>query len=172
MESHDITDYRLGETNQVLRLDSVEDNRALIEGLLAQAQRYVYIVSRNLDPLLYDTPSVADAISRLVREHSRAHVHILITHPELLVKRGHALVRLAQQLSSKIKLMQPSEERRNFNEALLIVDGVGYIHRDMADRMEGLGSFHDPFHARMAQETFDALWQRATPISDLRPMLI
>ena len=54
----------------------------------------------------------------------------------------------------------------------MIVDGTGFIHRDLADRYEGLADFANRGHASELQRKFEEMWSIATPDPNLRQMTI
>ena len=164
--------YKLGEDDETLELSTSAENRQVALAMAQQAQRSIYIMSRNLDPAIYDHQDLADALSQLARSHRYAEIHILVQDSEPVVKRGHRLVELARRLSSIVAIHNPDEEHAHVNEALFIVDSVGYIKRTMSDRFEGVASFHSPLAARELADHFNDIWARSKPDPQLRRLHI
>lgn len=158
----------LGASDRLFETARAEElGRVLLE-LAQQARRTLDLVSRHLDPPLYDREDFVDAVKQLVLGSSRARVRLLVLDPAPVVTHGHRLVPLAQRLSSYVELRVPAPEHREFNEAWLVADKDGYAHRRFSDRYEASCNFHDPRLATHLTNRFDELWQRAQPDPNLR----
>ena len=148
--------------------DQVEiaDSRQLAELSLAltlQCTRYLDIVSRHLDPVVYDNDGFFEAVKRVALGNRYARIRLLITDSRPLVTRGHRLLDLAMRLPSFIAVRGPAAQHRDFNEAFLLADSVGYVHRRFADRCEGTANFCDRRRCAALGERFEELWERGTP---------
>ena len=153
----------LGETDLAIEIERAEPLREVLLALTQQARRTLDIVSRHLDPPLFDRDDFVAAVKQLVLGSTRAQVRVLILDPAPVTSHGHRLVPLAERLSSYIQLRVPAPEHREFNEAWLVADRDGYAHRRFSDRYEGTANFHDPRLAVHLTNRFDELWQRAQP---------
>ncbi len=164
----DFERFVLKQDSQTVNIDTSEECRLAALSMVRQATRGIDIVSRQLDPQMYDNRDFCEAVSQLVVGSQRARVRALLCHSGPVVKRGHRLVTLSQRLSSFIEMRVPAREFDDYNAAFLIVDGAGVIHRTLSDRFEGAVNFNDP---RMAQELarqFEEMWQTAVPDVNLR----
>lgn len=164
----DFERFVLKQDAQAVSVDSSEACRIAALSMVRQAARSVIIISRQLDPQLYDNDEFCQAVSQLVVGSSRAQVRALLRHVDPAVKRSHRLVALAQRLSSFVELRVPAREFDDYNAAVLVVDDAGIIHRRHSDRFEASVNFNDP---RMAQELgrqFEEMWQTAVPDVNLR----
>lgn len=162
----------LGVSDAVLELDDSATVGAALLALASQARRSIEIVSRHLDPVLYDTDAFAAALRGLVVDSRRAQVRMLVLDPSPVVSRGHRLVELAQRLSSYVAIRVPGPEHREFNEAWLVADNTGYLHRRFSDRFEAVANFADRRFATHLANRFDEIWQRAQPDPNLRRLHI
>ncbi len=145
-----------------LAFDRSEPLREVCLALAAQARLSLDIVSRHLDPALFDTEPFSAAVKDLVRENSRrAQVRILVLDSATLVSRGHRLVDLGQRLTSAIALRVPAPEHRDFNEAWLVADNTGYVYRRFSDRFDAEADFSDRRRAQSLTNRFEELWNRA-----------
>jgi hypothetical protein len=162
----------LGQTTGKLRVDSSDKIRDLSLAMVSQARRLLDICSRHLDPLLYDNPPFVDAVKRLALASRMSRVRIIVLDPGPLVSRGHRLIELAGHLSSFIEIRCPGPDHRDFNEAMLIADETGFIHRLMADRFEGAASFDDPPEALELLRKFDEIWERGEPDPNFRRLYV
>ena len=163
---------RLGASDDTLEVTtSAEGNRAAA-ALAGQARASVDIVTRDLDPALYDEPDFLEGLRRLATGSRRARIRILVRDPLPAVRRGHRLLALAARLPSYISLRVPATQHQSYNKAFLVADGQGYLYRELADRFEGVARFNDPAQARMLLRDFDDMWEVARLDPNLRQMLV
>src|SRR3569623_653391 len=149
-----IDDFNLDETSTPLSLETSEDNRAAALRLVQQARRSLDIYSRDLDK------AIQGAVRILVKDSSRA------------VKYGHRLIPLCQRLTSFIEIRRPPEEYRDYNEAFMVVDRLGYLHRKLADRYEGTAYFNAGHEARRLLIFFEEVWRASTSDPNLRRLYL
>ena len=164
----DFERFVLKEDSQSVAIDTSEECRLAALSMVRQAARSIEIVSRQLDPQMYDNREFSEAVNQLIVGSQRARVRALLRHSDAVVKRGHRLVTLFQRLSSFIELRVPARDFDEYNAAFLIVDGAGVIHRTLSDRFEGTVNFNDPRTARELTRQFEAMWRTALPDASLR----
>ena len=164
----DFERFLLKEDSESVDIDTSEACRIAAVSMARQAARSIEIVSRNLDPPMYDNAEFCDAVSQLVVGSRRARVRAVIRDTDRIVKGGHRLVPLAQRLASFIELRVPAKEYEEFNAAFLIVDGAGVIHRRLSDRFEATVNFNNPRMAGELARQFEEMWQTAAPDVNLR----
>ena len=137
----------------------------------AAAHRHLRIRSVLLDPLLYDTEAFAAIVSALARRHAQTLVRILISDASLIVNEGHRLLTLARRLPSKVLIRKPREtpnEGSAEEPAFLLADASAIV---MQPKSGGYVGFVDLRGAALAHNRmleFDAAWERAVEIPDLR----
>ncbi len=158
----------LGETTGEYALTSREDSRAAAALLANMARRQIDLFTADLEPAVYDQEAFVDALSRLAISHPRARIRILAKDFERTVKEGHRLVEAARRLSSYVEIRRVHEDYRDNNETFLLVDDYGLLHRRHAPRYEGVFSCKAPLEVRRLRATFDEIWERSEPDSDLR----
>jgi predicted DNA-binding protein with PD1-like motif len=164
----DLNGYVLGETDSPIELSSAADNHDVTLAMIRQARREIYLLSYDLDSMILDHEDIISALSDFARDNRFSHVHILLQTPEKAMRHGHRLVSLAQRLSSSIQIHQPGEEHRSVIESFIVVDGIGVIRRQFADRFEGIANFKAPIDARDMRAHFVSMWERSTPEIRLR----
>lgn len=164
--------YTLGEDDALLDITTAEENHELALALIRQARHEVFIMSYDLDPQVLSHEDIAEALSAFVRQSRQAHARILVQKSDKVVNHGHRLVPLAHRLSSSISLNRPGFEHRDFFEAFMVVDGIGYYQRLLADRFEGTGSFKAPIQGRDLRALFHTMWERSEPDPQLRRLQI
>ena len=164
----DFQRFVLKEDSQSVVIDTSEACRLAALSMVGQAARGIDIVSRQLDPQMYDNREFCEAVSELVLGSRRARVRVLIRHTDPVVKRGHRLVTLSQRLSSYIEIRVPAREFDEYNAAFLLVDGAGVIYRTLSDTFEGSVNFNDPRRSHELGRQFEAMWQTAVADVNLR----
>ncbi len=158
----------LGETNEEFRLERSGEIAEIGLSLATQTRRSLDIVSRHLDPVLYDDDLFVAALRKLVVENHRAQVRVLVLDSAPVITRSHRLVDLAQHLSDFISIRVPAPEHKEFNEAWLVADNTGYIHRRFSDRFEATANFAARRVASNLTNRFEELWNRAQVEANLR----
>lgn len=164
--------YLLGGTDTEIALTSSSDNRHAALALVLQAKRSVQIFSRDLDAPVYDQTPFIQTLTTLATRSRHTRILILVQNTERVVVEGHRLVELSRRLSSFIEIRKPHSDFREYNQALLIADGVGMLRRPIADRYQGTLNFKAPLAAREYSEFFTQVWERSAPDPNLRQLHI
>jgi hypothetical protein len=168
----DFSKNKLGDTQQLYELDSSEAHQQAVILMANQGRKTLEIVSRELDPQVYDDQRVADALKQLALYSRYSKIRILVFETTAIAKRGHRLLDLAMKLPSFIEIRKPGKEHRTFNQAFLIADGVGYIHQPDAARYEAQMDFKRRKIAGALQKTFDDMWDKSEADMNLRRLNI
>ena len=130
-----LDEHILGEaTFESLRVETREDNAKVALALVKQCNQKLAIISHDLDPFVYNQPEFVEAVRQLALKGRYVDIRILVFEPELIVRKGHKLVDLATKISSYIEIRKPSSQYKKFNEAVLIVDDIGYLFRESIER--------------------------------------
>jgi hypothetical protein len=163
-----VDDFTLGENRELLELSSREEHRTLGLHMLNQARHSIDIISRNLDPTIFDRPAMTDAIRSMVTQQKRSRVRIIIRDNTALVKDGHHILLLAQRLTSYISIHKLPRSYNDFNEAMLLVDGTGYIRQPQSDLYAGYACFNAPGQVRDFESKFQEIWDASQPDPECR----
>jgi hypothetical protein len=161
-------ELRLGVSDIEIELNSRADACYATDLMVEQAQLSLNIFSRDLDPAIYERASFIEAVTRLCRRHRNSHVHFLVNDPVAAIRRSPRLLELSRRLSSSIEIRQPHTDYLNYNEAFLVADQCGLIHRDFSDRYEGTVNFHAPVEAARKLEYFKEVWERSSSNPEFR----
>ncbi|MFH0341099.1 MAG: hypothetical protein ACHBNF_03005 [Chromatiales bacterium] len=161
-------EYTLGRSRIPIKLVTRGGHHEAMLRMVTQSRRTIDMVSRHLDPLIFDEREMVDAFKRLALANRNVKIRILILDPSPLLHRVHRLVELALRLSSFFELRTPPPEHRNYNESMLIADQKAYVRSPLSDRYEGVANFHAPDVAKELLRRFDDLWQTALPDPNLR----
>ena len=170
---YNFADYKLGESSdETLKIKTRQRNAEAALELVKQCKLKLAIISSDLDPYIYDQFDFIEALKNLALKGRYVKIRILVFEPEKIVRRGHKLLDLAGKISSFIEILKPAPDFKNFNEAVLIADEVGYLFRENAERYEGKVNFNSPRESKYLLEVFDNMWETAKPDPNLRRMHI
>ena len=165
-----MVDYKqmvLGEFQDPIDLANSDANRQVAITLTRQARRSVDIFTRDLDKKLYDNRDFLDGLQNLA-VNNRGLIRILVKDSDRAVKYGHRLIALSQRLTSFIEIRKVAEDFREYNEAFLVADEIGYAHRKHADRFEGIARFNAAKEAVNLLVFFNEVWRHSAPDPNLR----
>lgn len=153
---------------------AVTDRKGAVDAtvaLAAGARRRIRILSRSLDPGLYDDPRVIEALRTFATSTTDAEVRLLVLDAAA-IQRAHApLLGLAQRLPSVFQfreLADPVDRARA--DAFLATDNGGCYHREFGHRFDGEALLSGAGRARQLCEAFDPVWERSRPCSELRAL--
>jgi predicted GNAT family N-acyltransferase len=155
-----------------LVLEGRTDIRTAGVRMAAQARRELCLLTRDLDPPLYDNLAFIAAVRRLARDRRDLPVKILVLDATPLVRKGHRMVPLIHRLTSRIAVRCVPEAQRERIDAFLVADQAGYILRLQADIYRATADFHAPLEARRLHAKFLALWEQAEPSQELQRLYL
>ena len=165
-------ELQLGVSSTEIELASRTDTLHATDLMLEQTRNTLDIFSRDLDPDLYDRQTFLDALSRLCLRNRKARVRLLVQEPVVAVKRGNRLIELARRLSSSIEIRQPHPDYHYYNEAFLVADECGLVHRGLSDRFEGMANFYNPVETRRKLDFFTEVWERSEQNPEFRRLYL
>ena len=164
--------YELGHTDETVDIGTRDENRIAVVKMAQQCQRTIEIISRELDPDLFDNSEFLDAVKAMVLKNRRSSVRILVFAPKTIVSRRHRLIDLSRTLPTYMEIRVPAKEYQEFNEMVFVADSTGYLHRLYTERFEAKVNFNDKRVARYLVKEFDEMWERANQDINLRQLSI
>ena len=139
--------------------------------VISRARREIRLFTRDLEATLYAQPALVEALRAFATAGRGPMVRVLVIEPERLRVDGHALLPLAQRLSSVFALRTPVDpEDRQAAEGYLVADETAYVFRPLATRFEGSACLDGPARARQLAQAFDRRWERARELTELRAL--
>ena len=144
--------------------------REAAEIVAATARRHIRIFSPHLEPEIFESQTLLDALSTVARQHRYSEVRILIVHNDLIVSRGHRLVDLSRALPSSVMLRKLNYNPGDYPGSYLLADTQGVVHRPEEDDDHGYACSDYPSRAKELAEQFDQLWERSYPDPELREL--
>ena len=164
----DNKNYKFNKDENDISLSSRDEVKIINIAMAQQTSRTIDIISRYLDPAIFDTPDFIDAIKNLSISSKFTKIRILIKDSDPMTKNGHRLIDLIQQLTSSIEVRKISEEYKSYGEAFTLFDGKGVIYLRHSDRYEGLANFNRPRLATELSNFFNEVWEHSAPDANLR----
>ena len=139
---------------------------------IPRALRRVCILSTRLDPDIYDRDPVRDALLEFATSHPQAEVQMLVREPQALARSGHRLLRLAQRLSSHVRLRALPPACPTPEDEFLVADTGAVLCWQHARPLRGYGVLHAPAEARRLGEAFEELWSTSEEAPELRRLAL
>lgn len=146
--------------------------RELSQRLAEKARRELLILASDLDPDYYDRAPFVEAVRRLALGSPHQPVRVLLREPRAVALKGHRLIALARQLSSRIAIRRLGEDFRDRQDAFLIADGRGYCLRRLAGAAEAVADLDGPRQARLLRAEFEQMWERGDVDGELRRLFL
>ena len=162
----------LGESQDKLAIDTIEENRLGAIALAKQAKRSLHIFSYDLDPLIYDNNEFVDAVKDLAIGHSQSYVQIILQDSRKVIDKGHRIIELARRISSSIQIRKTPPELKSAAQAFMIADKTGLLYRSVGERFEGHINFNDRFECKHLLDFFTNTWEHSNPDPELRRLHI
>ena len=164
----------LGKDNEDRLLDTAIENRDAVIALAKQARFSLNLLTRDLDPRVFDNAELERCIFNLARTHKSADIRILVIDSSSAVNRGHCLIRLAQKLTSSVHIHNPAAEHSGELATFMVADKVGMLHRPLSTshNYEAVVNFMSPLRSGELNDYFDQIWERSTPDSKIRRLYI
>lgn len=159
-------------TNNDISLAHRDEVKIINVAMTQQATRNLDILSRHLDPGVFDSMDFLDAVKQLSISSKFTKIRILIGDSDPMTKNGHRFIDLIQQLTSSIEVRKISEEYKSYNEAFSLFDGKAVIYLRYADRYDGFANFNRPRLVTELSNFFNEVWEHSSPDANLRRLHI
>ena len=153
-------------------LTSSEDFHSFALQLLAKTRRHLTVLSNQLDPAVFNSPEFIEALSQFARSSRQVRIQILIKNSKPLAEKGHALVTLAQRLSSKIEIRTLTIEPDNKRMEFMLCDNDGLLYKNDDSVYQGFANFKAGAEVKRFRNTFEYLWQYGEPDPNLQQLHI
>ena len=120
---------RQGNTDNDVQLENTEEVCNAIIKLSSSALRSIKIFTPDLEYKLYDNETFRETLLNFARGNRHANIQILVNDISFAVQRGHQLIRLAQKLSSAMKIKITPEEYTDTTIAFIQIDQSDFIFK-------------------------------------------
>lgn len=157
-----------GPDTQTQRLRSLRQCQDAVIALATGARRQLSILTRDLDPALYETPEFLAAVRALALRGRVLRVRVLVADTQRAVREGHRLLDLHQAVSSWLHIRLPDPDGEWSGEVYCIADDDGILHRVQDGQYNATFEPGGSALARARLRDFDRQWQRSTTDPNLR----
>ncbi|MBN4059763.1 hypothetical protein JYU22_01765 [Gammaproteobacteria bacterium AH-315-E17] len=154
-------------------IDELDDFSKHSLQVVETSRREILLLSKTLDPALYDNDAFYQCILDLARSDRNAQVKILLKDIRPVIEQGHRILNLARRLSSKIEirklLIKPAKDSITY----LIGDRkhLLYMHEDLI--YNGFVNYAAAQESKILADEFTYLWDRHSELDPaLRTMLL
>lgn len=163
----------LGDNPDATRM--LEGEPALAEAILAlceRARREILILAEDLNPSLFDSAELSDALSRFARRNEQTRVRILVHDVTRMVRDGHRLLTLSRRLPSSISIRVVHPDMQDRSENMVLADRTGLVVQPKFDTERGFANHNDAPLTRQYGDVFDRLHDRSLTDANLRQMML
>ncbi|BAO43946.1 DUF7931 domain-containing protein [Thiolapillus brandeum] len=161
--------FVLGETRGELHVAGLNEMRGHSCAMAAASRRRLLIYSHRLNPEIYGQSCFTEAVRQLVIRHAHTRIRILVADTTNLVRGGHGLVRLAQDMTSSMEIRRIAPEFEGDLRSFMLADEYGYILRNLwHDLNNGRADYYDPPRVRNLAEEFMLIWEQSEADPALR----
>ncbi|NOT89936.1 MAG: GNAT family N-acetyltransferase [Lysobacter sp.] len=152
-------------------IDTREAAVAITTAVVTATRRELCLYSRQLDPGLFDSPEVLEALRRLATRRQRVDIRILLQDAGT-PQRAHApLIGLSQRLSSVFAFREITDPAdHGYASAFIANDSGGYYFRTLGNRFDGEAALDFGGRARQLADGFMPVWERARIVTEFRAL--
>jgi predicted GNAT family N-acyltransferase len=154
--------------NERLEIDRTAALRSTTLTLLKACRNELAIWSGDLDAAVLDDDEALEEIKQIAVAAPRPVIRILLMDSARAVKNDHRLLKLAQRLSTVIRIRRPARQHQEYLGAFVVADRQHSIFREFNDQAKGLLQPFDRLAARRLMEQFDEAWEQSEPDPDLQ----
>lgn len=165
----ELDNYQLGQTDELLRINTRDECQQLSLAMARQAKRSLNIFSHDLEPAIYNTPSFYEAVRDVIGADTNSLIRILVYDISGTINKGHRLLDLGSRLSSRVQIRKLTKK---YHHAFMIADTIGVVDRRRAERYEGTANFNAPGWAQNLQVFFNGVWDQSSRTSEVYSLKI
>jgi hypothetical protein len=153
-------------------LSSKDETRAAAVAIAGAAKRSIAILTRDLEPGIYDHEEFLDVAKRLVLAKRYARIRVLVADPGQAQRNGNRFVGVARRLNTYIDMRNVHKDYQAQREAFLIADDHALLYRVDGTRWEGIADLYDPIVTRRYLDLFDSIWNVSEPAPEFRQISV
>jgi len=172
MDEIEISKYILGETDEEFFCVDEESNQKIAIAMVQQTELYLDILSRYLDPDVYDNNEFCEVLEDLALRSRHSQIRILLHNTKQVSQRGHLVMHLGRRLGSLMQFRQLAEVHKSIPDTFMIADGIGVMHRPHSDTLAATVNFKDRPKVKELSKLFDKLWVEAEPDQESRFLVV
>src|SRR5437763_17119799 len=145
------------------RLDTVSQQTAAIDTLIALAQERIRVFDVNLSHTGWNSPARADALAHFVRATPNARLEIIVHDTTWMEASCPRLMTLLRRYGHAMTIYKTGAGARAAMDPLIIVDGQHFLHRYHINQPRATLCIGMPQSARSLVTRFDEIWATGEP---------
>lgn len=157
----------------LILIDELEDFTKHSVQVVEASRREVLLLSKTLDPAIYNNEPFYQSILDLARNDRNVQVRILVKDIQPVVEQGHRILNLARRLSSKVEIRKLLSRPQKDSITYLIGDRkhLLYMHEDLV--YNGFVNYEAAQESKSLADEFTYLWDKHSELDPaLRTMLL
>lgn len=157
----------------LILIDELEDFTKHSVQVVEASRREVLLLSKTLDPAIYNNEPFYQSILDLARSDRNVQVRILVKDIQPVVEQGHRILNLARRLSSKVEIRKLLSRPQKDSITYLIGDRkhLLYMHEDLV--YNGFANYEAAQESKSLADEFTYLWDKHSELDPaLRTMLL
>ena len=161
------------EESSTIYLEGRADCIECVKALIGSSRQQVYIVSGNLDAVLYNHKQIYEHLADMASKNRKTEIRIIAHDTRTASRDGHFLIHLSQKLPTFVKIritVIPAD--RKFRESWLIVDNQSFMRIHNPQRYEGYYEIDDKLECRTYIDKFNEIWEASKPDQNTRRLSI
>jgi len=151
---------RQGNTDNDQHLQTTEDVCNAIINLSETPLRSIKIFTPNLERHLYDNEALRKNMLSFIRGNRHAQIQILVTDLSDTLNHGHMLLRLAQHITSSMKIKIIPEDYTGTDASFIIFDQSDFIFKADSSKQYAFQSNCKNRNLKLT-EFFTPVWEQA-----------
>lgn len=172
-DARDFSTQVLGKSDEVIRSNTLAEQIAATDVMVAQAMQSIRILSHDTEPEIYGRDEFIKLLTAFITRRSKvAKIRILIADPARAVRYTHRLVLLWQRFPSFIDLRELRDEYAKTRENFLLVDDTGLIRRPEHESPVSVITFRNLNTGRERAAWFDEAFARGVASVALRRLTL
>lgn len=135
--------------------------------LLAGAEKFIDILSDDLEPWLYNRADLVNLCIALLQRSNRSRIRVLIRDSDTLLKQHHRLLQAHLRANERLQLKKIGLSAQEQSPQMVLIDDASLLLRQQRQSLHAV--VYDNYRQRhkILAEQFEQLWARATPLPEL-----
>lgn len=157
----------LGKTDRVIHCSNHQQAEPVISALILQATRSIAVWAPSLDPRVYNSSTINDALAHFAAAHHRNRATILIDDIKTSARQNPRLVSVCRRFTTFIQLKRYPDDYPPMEDYFVVVDQKGYYHQPQWTVPSGIACMYDRRKATQLHRHFQQHWEVGESPSEL-----
>lgn len=148
-------------------MNSREEIREIIAGLVENARREIKVFTPSLDPYYFNTRAMEQSLIGFALIHAESRAKILIEHVPALLSQAR-LLGLLRRLDVRLDIRRVNDHDIGQREFFVIADTRTYYYQNDYESLSGITEIDAPRKVAQLAQRFEEMWERSKRIGDLQ----